>query len=171
MLVSLKDTLKTGFGWSDQVARKTRDEEEMIVTLVVQLESFVLLLRWLSRQHVAFSVNIVPNMKVRGQPACPGVRKKYKTKCWIVYICSLYTLYHAPMMFTCIKVLSRQGGKGGCTCEIWIVGTNNKLLGGPRQTRWTQVRNGLGKGSAWPEDEARMDVFVRCCKGRLLKYL
>jgi hypothetical protein len=45
MLVSLKDTLKTGFGWSDQVARKTRDEEEMIVTLVVQLESFVLLLR------------------------------------------------------------------------------------------------------------------------------
>jgi hypothetical protein len=61
---------------------------------------------------------IVPDMKVRGQQACPGVKKKYKKKCCIMSICSLYMLYHAPMMFTCIKVLSRLFVKGWCTCEI-----------------------------------------------------
>ncbi len=59
----------------------------------------------------------------------------------ILFSVYLYMRYHAPMMFTCIKVLSRLVVKGGYTCEIWIVGTSNKLLGGPRQTRWIRDRN------------------------------
>ncbi len=51
-----------------------------------------------------FSASIVPDMKVQGQLACPEVKKKYKKKCCVVYKCSLYMMYHAPMMFTCIKV-------------------------------------------------------------------
>ncbi len=81
------------------------------------------------------------------QPACPEVKKKYKKKYCIVYICSLYMIDHAPMMFTCMRVLSCLVVKGGCTCEIWIVGTKNKLLGGPRQTRWTQDRSELVKSN------------------------
>jgi hypothetical protein len=69
------------------------------------------------------------------------------------------------MMYTCKKVLSGLDVLGGCTCEIRIVGTNNKLLGGPKQTRWIRDRSKLGKGSVQTEDEARMDIFVRCCKG------
>jgi hypothetical protein len=61
---------------------------------------------------------IIPDIKVRGQPAYPEVQKKYKNEWCIMSICSLYMLYHAPMMFTCIKVLSRILVKGGCTCEI-----------------------------------------------------
>ncbi len=52
----------------------------------------------------------------------------------------------APM-FTCIAVLSSLVVKGGCTCEIQIVGTNNKLLGGPRQTRKIQYGRELARDS------------------------
>ncbi len=38
------------------------------------------------------------------------------------------------MLFTCALVLSYRGGKGGFGCEIWIVGANSKILGGPGQT-------------------------------------
>ncbi len=58
-------------------------------------------------------------MEVRGQPACPEVKKRYKKKCCIVYIYSLYMLYYASTMFTCIKVLSRLG-------RVGIIRTNNK---------------------------------------------
>jgi hypothetical protein len=79
-------------------------------------------------------------------------------------MCPLYMRCHATILFTCIAVLSCLVVKGGWICEIWIVGTNNKLLGGKRQTRKTQYRRELGKGSVWPEDEARTDVFARSCK-------
>jgi hypothetical protein len=64
----------------------------------------------------------VPDMKVRGQLACPGVKKKYKKKCCLVYICLLYMFCHAPMMFTCIKVLSRLVVKGGCSVKYESLG-------------------------------------------------
>jgi hypothetical protein len=38
------------------------------------------------------------------------------------------------------------------------------LLGGPRQIRKIIYRRELAKGSVEPDDEAGMDVFVRCCK-------
>jgi hypothetical protein len=81
-----------------------------------------------------------------------------------MYTCPLYTRCHTPILFTCIAVLSRLVVKGGWTCEIWIIGTNNKLPGGPRQTRKIQYRRELGKGSVLTEDKARMDVFARCCR-------
>ncbi len=39
------------------------------------------------------------------------------------------------MLFTCALVLSCTGGKRRYASEIWIVGTNSKILGGPGQTR------------------------------------
>jgi hypothetical protein len=48
--------------------------------------------------------------------------------------------YHAPMMLTFIIVLGRLVDKGGCTSEIGIVETNNKLLGGPRKTNKVDTR-------------------------------
>jgi hypothetical protein len=59
-----------------------------------------------------------------------------------IYICPLYMRCHAPILFTCIIVLSRLVIKGECMCEIWIVGRNNKLLGGPRQIRRIQAEVG-----------------------------
>jgi hypothetical protein len=41
---------------------------------------------------------------------------------------------------------------------------NNKLLGGPRQTRKIQYEGELTRDSVKPEDEAKMDVFARCFK-------
>ncbi len=40
---------------------------------------------------------------------------------------------------TSIYIAARIRVKGGCTCKILIVGTNNKLLGEPKQTRKIQV--------------------------------
>jgi hypothetical protein len=54
--------------------------------------------------------------------------------------------------------------KGGCTCENWDVGTNNKLLGGPGQIRKIQCGREPARGSVRPEDEAGMDIFARCFK-------
>ncbi len=81
---------------------------------------------------------------------------------WYMYICPLYMRCHALILVTCIAVLSHLVVKGVYTCEIWIVGTNNKLLSGPRQTRKIQYRREMAKGSVKPKDEARMDVFTRC---------
>jgi hypothetical protein len=67
---------------------------------------------------IIYTVVTVPDMKVRGQPACPEAKRGYKKKCCKLYICSLYMLYHAPMMFTSIKVISHLVVKGGCTCEM-----------------------------------------------------
>jgi hypothetical protein len=72
-------------------------------------------------------VRIVPNVKVRGQQACPEVKKK----CCIVYIyiVYMYMRYPASMMFTCIKVLShlllREGARVkykwlGQTTSCWV---------------------------------------------------
>jgi hypothetical protein len=58
--------------------------------------------------------------------------------------------YHEHILFTCITVLSRLVVKGQWVCKIWIGGTNNKLLGGPRQIRKTQYRRKRAKGSFWP---------------------
>ncbi len=46
-----------------------------------------------------------------------------------------------PILFTCIAVLSRLIVKGGCICELRSVEANNRLLGGPRQTRNLQYRS------------------------------
>ncbi len=53
---------------------------------------------------------------------------------WYTYVCPLYMRCSMSMLFTCVLVLSRQIVRGGCKCEKWIVGTNSKILGGPRQT-------------------------------------
>ncbi len=42
--------------------------------------------------------------------------------------------------------------------------TNNKLLGGPRQTRKIQYGREVTRGSVYPKDEAEMDIFARCLK-------
>jgi hypothetical protein len=55
----------------------------------------------------------VQDMKVRGQLDCPEVKQKQQKKSCKLYICQLYMLYSAPMMFTCIKVLSPLVVKGG----------------------------------------------------------
>jgi hypothetical protein len=86
--------------------------------------------------NFTYKSSLVPDMKVRGQPACLEAKKKY----CVVYICSLYMRYHAPLMLTFIIVLSRLVVKGGCTSEIGIVETNNKLLGGPRKTNKVDTR-------------------------------
>jgi hypothetical protein len=43
------------------------------------------------------------------------------------------------ILFTCLLVLSHLVVKGGCTCETLTIGTNSKILGGPRQTRKIHV--------------------------------
>jgi hypothetical protein len=73
---------------------------------------------------------IVPDMSGGGQLAFPRVQKKLNSSNYVMYICSFYIRYHPPIMFTCIAVLSHLVVKGGYTCEIWVEGTNNKLLGG-----------------------------------------
>ncbi len=51
----------------------------------------------------------------------------------------------APMLFTCIAVQSPLVVKGGCMCETYNVGANNKMLGGPGQTRKIQYRRELAQ--------------------------
>ncbi len=46
------------------------------------------------------------------------------------------------ILFTCVLVLSCPVVKWGCMCETWIVGTNSKILGGPRHTRKVHVEEG-----------------------------
>ncbi len=67
-------------------------------------------------------------------------------------MCRLHIRCSMSISFTCIAVLSCLVVKGGYTCEIWIVGKNNKLL------------EELARGSVLPEDEARMDIFARYFK-------
>jgi hypothetical protein len=52
-------------------------------------------------------------MKVQGQLICPEVKQKHKKKICKLYMCPLYMLHRAPVMFTCIKVLSPLVVKGG----------------------------------------------------------
>jgi hypothetical protein len=58
-------------------------------------------------------IQTVPDMKVRGQLACLEDKHKHKKKSCKLYICPLYILCRAPMMFTCIKVLRPLIVKGG----------------------------------------------------------
>jgi hypothetical protein len=62
-------------------------------------------------------------------------------------MCLLYIRCSMPVWFTCIAVLSRLVIKGGYTCEIGIVGTNNKLLGGLRQKQKIHYGRELARGS------------------------
>jgi hypothetical protein len=78
-----------------------------------------------------------------------------------MYICPMYMRCNAPKLFTCIAVLSRLVVKGGCIGEIWIVGTNNKLLGGLRQLRKIQF------GRDWQEAQSNPRTRSRwtCSRG------
>ncbi len=63
---------------------------------------------------------------------------------WCIYICPFYMRCHAPILFTCIMVLNRLVVKGGCTCEIWIVG---------QITSWwvgQDKQGGYKIGASWP---------------------
>jgi hypothetical protein len=51
-----------------------------------------------------------------------------------------------------------------------IVGTNNKLLGGPRQIRKMQYGRELAQGSVKPEDKIEMDVLCASRDSRSSMY-
>jgi hypothetical protein len=63
-------------------------------------------------------------MEVRGQPACPEVKMKYKKKYCVVMLFDVYMSVVHEMSHTHIVylystiVLSCLVVKGGCTCEI-----------------------------------------------------
>ncbi len=105
----------------------------------------------IQRYILHLSSHIVPDMSGRGQPACPRLQKKYKKKLgsnnYVMYICPLYMRCSTPILFTCIAVLSCLVVKGGSMCEILIVKENNKLLGGPRQTKKIQYERELMRSS------------------------
>ncbi len=99
-------------------------------------------------------IDTVPDTSSRGQLACPRTygrrsigRSWTVVIMWCIRICPLYIRYHWPILFTCIAVLSRLVVKGGNTCETQVMGTNNKLLGGLRQTRKIQYGRELARGS------------------------
>jgi hypothetical protein len=72
------------------------------------------------------------NMKVRGELACPVVKKKHKKKSCKLCICLLYVLYYPPMMFTCIRVLNRLVVKGGL--YVWNTSRWDKQAAGWAKT-------------------------------------
>ncbi len=77
---------------------------------------------------------------------------------------NVYTLY----LYKSLKTPSYKGrimrvkyeSLGQTTC-CWV--GQNKYNQGDNMCKY-------GKGSVWPEDEARMDALARCCGGQLLKY-
>ncbi len=46
---------------------------------------------------------------------------------------SMCIWYSAKVLFTCVQVLGHQQEEG-VECEMWAVGANSKILGGPEQT-------------------------------------
>jgi hypothetical protein len=69
---------------------------------------------------------------------------------WCIYVCPSYTRCSMVILFTCVLVLSHPVVKGECTCETRIVGTNSKILGGPRQTRKIHVEETWQKAQSDP---------------------
>jgi hypothetical protein len=55
----------------------------------------------------------VPNLEVRGQLACPMVKRKHKKRSCESFMCPCVHVVCAPMMFTCIKDLRPLVVKGG----------------------------------------------------------
>ncbi len=47
-----------------------------------------------------------------------SIKKKLDSNNYVMYICSLFMRCSAPILFTCIAVLSHLVVKGGCMCEI-----------------------------------------------------
>jgi hypothetical protein len=88
--------------------------------------------------QIVWKKYIVADKRDRGQPN--SVEEVWRRE-WIViimwcrYVWPLYMRCSIAILFTCVLMLSCPVVKGGCTCETWIVGTNSKILGGPRQTR------------------------------------
>ncbi len=64
------------------------------------------------------------------------MKKKLNSNIYVMQIdVTIYMRCSIAILFTCLLVLSRSVGKGGFTHETLNVGTNNKILGGPRQTK------------------------------------
>jgi hypothetical protein len=73
---------------------------------------------------------------------------------WCIYVCCVRC--HAPILFTRIVLVSHLAVKGRCTCEIGVVGTNNKLLGGPgqqgrynKEESWQEAQSNLRTRPEW----------------------
>ncbi len=70
-----------------------------------------------------------------------------------IYICLLYVLCRASMMFTCIKVLSHLVLRDGCTCEIWVVGANKSC--------WVGQDKQIGQKISVSNGRAQSDLRTR----------
>jgi hypothetical protein len=75
------------------------------------------------------------------------------------------------ILFTCMLVLSCPVGKGGCTCETWNSGTNNKILGGSRQTRKVHVGEGWHEVQSDPRTRPWQTYLRGAPRRQPLKYV
>jgi hypothetical protein len=89
--------------------------------------------------------------------------------------CRLYTI---AILFTCVLVLSCPGVKGGCMCETWIIGTNSKILGEPKQTRkvhaeesWQEIHSNPRTRLLNPaSSRTGMVEYMPCCTAPALHW-
>jgi hypothetical protein len=90
---------------------------------------------------------------------------------WCRYVWLLYMRCSIAMLFTCMLVFSCPIGNGGCTCETWNGGTNNKILGGPRQTRTVHVGEGWHEVQSDPRRKPWQMYSLSAPRRQPLKYV
>jgi hypothetical protein len=117
-------------------------------------------------------INVNQNCSRHEGPGPVGLPKSIEEvwkKSWIViyvmYICVTIVneMWHGHIIYLCtrVKLSSCQGRVHVWNMNRW---DTHQDTGWDKANKEDTCRRELARGSVWPEDEAKMDVFARCSK-------